>query len=263
MIELIPFVLIGLIVLLGILLILEVQKQVRPQKPKPKAFRQTQPVRPNLPNSPAQKEKVEDSEVGLLFLILGASGLARILSSTTVLANPAASILLVLLIVGIIWYIFNQNNPNPDKPQYQRVPIQFESSDEPISDRPKHQRIPVNPDISDGLSANKPKYQRVPIDHPKRNDWNNRHNKPLPPLKNNDWKSSKRNREPWFNRDVLGFSGSPRQRMNPKQQELLSLLNGDRATAQRLLSHARQSNPGQTETWYFERVISDILRDRR
>lgn len=231
MIELIPFVLIGLIILLGVLLILEVQKQVRPQKPKPKS-------------SPVQKEKAEGSELGLLLLILGASWLARILSSTTVLASPAASILLVLLIVGIVWYIFNQNTASPDKPQYQRVP--------------------VSPDVKDEPSPDKPRYRRVPISSPKRNDWKKRHlDRPLPPLNQGDWKPPKRNREPWFNRVANTFSSSPIQRANPKQQELLSLLNGDRDTAQRLLSHVKQSNPGQPETWYFEKVISDILRDRR
>ena len=50
---------------------------------------------------------------------------------------------------------------------------------------------------------------------------------------------------------------------SPKRSELLTLLNGDQSTAQRLLTHAKQSNPYQSEEWYLEKVISDILRDRR
>lgn len=53
-----------------------------------------------------------------------------------------------------------------------------------------------------------------------------------------------------------------RQRVNALQPKLLTLLNGDRATAQRLLHHAKQMNPGRNEDWYFEKVIYDLSRDR-
>jgi hypothetical protein len=58
-------------------------------------------------------------------------------------------------------------------------------------------------------------------------------------------------------------SRSSQQKINRLQPRLLNLLNGDRAGAERLLRHAKQNNPGMSETWYFEKVIHDIERDRR
>ena len=48
-----------------------------------------------------------------------------------------------------------------------------------------------------------------------------------------------------------------------KQAELLSLVNGDTAAAQRLLDRAKQNNPGREPVWYVEKVIEDLIRDRR
>jgi hypothetical protein len=47
------------------------------------------------------------------------------------------------------------------------------------------------------------------------------------------------------------------------QQTLMTLLNGDRKTANRLLQDARFRYPGNAEHWYWEKVIYDLKRDRR
>jgi hypothetical protein len=47
------------------------------------------------------------------------------------------------------------------------------------------------------------------------------------------------------------------------QKRLMRLLNGDRAGAERLLKYARQKHPGHPESWYWQKVIYDLERDRR
>ncbi|MGL5832606.1 MAG: hypothetical protein ACRC1Z_05145 [Waterburya sp.] len=46
-------------------------------------------------------------------------------------------------------------------------------------------------------------------------------------------------------------------------QQLLTLLGGDRQAALRLLRSARKNNPGRSYLWYHEKVIRDLLSDRR
>ena len=46
-------------------------------------------------------------------------------------------------------------------------------------------------------------------------------------------------------------------------RQLLTMLNGDRQAALRLLRSARKNNPGRSYLWYHEKVIRDLLRDRR
>ena len=46
-------------------------------------------------------------------------------------------------------------------------------------------------------------------------------------------------------------------------KQLLTMLNGDKEAALRLLRHARKNNPGRTYLWYHEKVIRDLSRDRR
>ena len=47
------------------------------------------------------------------------------------------------------------------------------------------------------------------------------------------------------------------------ENKLLTMLYGDRAGAQRLLNGAKQMYPGKPNDWYWEKVISDLERDRR
>ncbi|MBD2461959.1 hypothetical protein H6G89_12970 [Oscillatoria sp. FACHB-1407] len=46
------------------------------------------------------------------------------------------------------------------------------------------------------------------------------------------------------------------------QERLFQMMSGDRAAAQRLLTHARSKHPGHMEMWYWEKVIEDLERDR-
>jgi hypothetical protein len=46
------------------------------------------------------------------------------------------------------------------------------------------------------------------------------------------------------------------------QHQLVRMLQGDVATAKRLLKQKRQQQPGQTDNWYLEKVIYDLKRDR-
>lgn len=57
-----------------------------------------------------------------------------------------------------------------------------------------------------------------------------------------------------------------REELQALQARLLSMVNGDRATVQRLVSHARSSDTGGrrvSESWYWEKAIEDLIRDRR
>ncbi|MEI1375973.1 hypothetical protein PQG02_06885 [Nostoc sp. UHCC 0926] len=47
------------------------------------------------------------------------------------------------------------------------------------------------------------------------------------------------------------------------QQDLITMLRGDIATAKRLLRYERQRHPGNSDNWYLEKVIGDLERDRR
>lgn len=47
------------------------------------------------------------------------------------------------------------------------------------------------------------------------------------------------------------------------RRQLLRLVGGNRATAERLVFQARQRYPGESEQWYWEKAIYDIQRDRR
>lgn len=57
---------------------------------------------------------------------------------------------------------------------------------------------------------------------------------------------------------------------NPKKsvygqtrRQLLRMVGGNRATAERLLLQVKQRYPGRSEQWYWEKAIYDIQRDRR
>ena len=46
------------------------------------------------------------------------------------------------------------------------------------------------------------------------------------------------------------------------RSRLFSLAGGNRNLIERLLAQARQKYPGKTESWYYEKVIYDLERDR-
>ncbi|MBE9177025.1 hypothetical protein IQ268_00350 [Oculatella sp. LEGE 06141] len=65
------------------------------------------------------------------------------------------------------------------------------------------------------------------------------------------------------NRQLTALPLALQRSVHPQvQNRLFQLLNGDRKTAERLLAHARQHHPGQTEHWYWEKVMFDLERDR-
>lgn len=126
-------------------------------------------------------------------------------------------------------------------------------------ERQKQQRVPVYPPKRNDWNPPKVKQQRVPVSPTKRNDWNPPRNSSSPPttppkpvplnrLKLSDYRKQAPKQKPKY---------------HPKQSELLNLLNGDRATAQRLLNQCKKNNPGSSDDWIFEKVIFDIVRDRR
>ncbi|MEH1916982.1 hypothetical protein [Nostoc sp.] len=56
------------------------------------------------------------------------------------------------------------------------------------------------------------------------------------------------------------YLNDPRNRR--LQHDLIAMLNGDIATAKRLLQQQRQLHRGQSDNWYLEKVIEDLKRDR-
>lgn len=73
---------------------------------------------------------------------------------------------------------------------------------------------------------------------------------PLPNLKAFQWTGNKQPQKPPTS-------------INPKLQELVTLLHGDTAGAQRLLEQQQKLKPGQPADWYLQKVLDDIKRDRR
>lgn len=50
---------------------------------------------------------------------------------------------------------------------------------------------------------------------------------------------------------------------HPLHPRLMQLLNGDESAAHRLLRHSYINHPNRPQQWHYERVIEDIIRDRR
>jgi hypothetical protein len=55
-------------------------------------------------------------------------------------------------------------------------------------------------------------------------------------------------------------SARPNRRL---ERELITLLNGNRREAERLVSYIKRTHPGQSEDWYWDKAIYDLRRDRR
>jgi hypothetical protein len=62
----------------------------------------------------------------------------------------------------------------------------------------------------------------------------------------------------WLN-EQQNYSSQPRLEL---RQKLFVLVNGNWELAHRLLESVRRNYPGQTEDWYWEKVIYDLERDR-
>jgi hypothetical protein len=60
------------------------------------------------------------------------------------------------------------------------------------------------------------------------------------------------------------FAGQKSDKVDPKlQRRTIALMNNDRQRIDRLLTNARQRNPGQSEQWYWEKILYDLERDHR
>lgn len=63
------------------------------------------------------------------------------------------------------------------------------------------------------------------------------------------------------NNDYTSSTEIPRAPSETLRQRLMTLVRGDQSLAERLLLQEKQSNPGQTDRWYWEKVIYDLERD--
>jgi hypothetical protein len=83
------------------------------------------------------------------------------------------------------------------------------------------------------------------------------------------WWVGKRQRRQSIERSLhrtLGNTGSP-HRLGGKvsaqtRHKLLKLLGNHQPTVDRLIDQARWKNPGESEQWYWEKVLYDLERDR-
>jgi hypothetical protein len=54
------------------------------------------------------------------------------------------------------------------------------------------------------------------------------------------------------------------EKVDPKlRKRTIALMNNDMQRIDRLLANARQRNPGQSEQWYWEKILYDLERDHR
>jgi len=68
--------------------------------------------------------------------------------------------------------------------------------------------------------------------------------------------------QPWRPPTAVAPTKSVQPPSKQVQQKLLTLVNGDSQTANRLVEHTRKTNPLQAEQWVWEKVIFDLERDR-
>ena len=57
------------------------------------------------------------------------------------------------------------------------------------------------------------------------------------------------------------YETSQRHRSNELHHELMSLLHNRTDTAQRLVNLEKIKHPGQSESWYLDKVIYDLRRE--
>jgi hypothetical protein len=50
---------------------------------------------------------------------------------------------------------------------------------------------------------------------------------------------------------------------HPLKTRLMAMVGGHHPTADRLLTQVVRDNPGRSLDWYYDRVIQDLIRDRR
>jgi hypothetical protein len=50
---------------------------------------------------------------------------------------------------------------------------------------------------------------------------------------------------------------------HPLKTQLFAMVGGHQRTVERLLTYSVRNNPGRDEGWHYEKVIQDLIRDRR
>ncbi len=61
----------------------------------------------------------------------------------------------------------------------------------------------------------------------------------------------------------LGSPSGSARHSRRLERELVTMLNGNRKEAERLVSYIKRTHPGQPEDWYWDKAIYDLMRDRR
>lgn len=157
--------------------------------------------------------------------------------------------LIAVLAILLVYEVSKQNSPHTSKRSH------------------RYRRIPVIPPKRH--SQPKPRYQRVPVIPPKR------HSPPPPPaplavppiISEPPAPPS----SPTFS-NPFSFSFKPPKSNQPKRTlpvhhplriKLMAMVGGDTRTADRLLQQCQKNNPGMDLEWYFDKVIYDLVRDRR
>jgi hypothetical protein len=177
-----------------------------------------------------------------------------------------------------------KRNPLAASPSPVPVPSQTRSPAPAVGQTCKPQALSPTPAVSPAptpvpISPPLPQFQRLNLSEVKR-----QRKDPNSPIKRNPPSSPKSissssvpSPNPLENSNSSGaIAPLVAQSLNPKPRpvnanrlpphpltpQLLSLVQGDRPTATRLLSQCKQKHPGNSDTWYYEKVIWDLKRDR-
>jgi hypothetical protein len=67
---------------------------------------------------------------------------------------------------------------------------------------------------------------------------------------------------PFIRRRKIPGQSSQNSDESELQSQLISMLAGDRAAAERLVNRIKQNHPGRAENWYWQRAIEQVKRDR-
>jgi hypothetical protein len=160
--------------------------------------------------------------------------------------------LIALLAILLVCEVSKQNNPSfyrkQQRKRYQRIPVILHKHE--TRSRPRYQRIPVippkrhSPDPPPAPLAVPPPIIEPPAP-------------PTPPPAFSGLSLS--------NFKLPNFSQTKRTlpAHHPLRIKLMAMVGGDVKTADRLLQQCQKNNPGMDLEWYFDKVIYDLIRDRR
>jgi hypothetical protein len=75
--------------------------------------------------------------------------------------------------------------------------------------------------------------------------------------------SSAKNASRLYRTNSRAKSNSGKSVPRKTRKQLTAMVGGDQRTVERLLKNLRLKHPGESETWYWEKAIFDLERDRR